>query len=462
MSALSAPFDGLVETMRPLWEQAVDELDTSVALESEGINDAIAMSRYQVQDVHELAVLVTQQVPARAVSEPREKPTEPVAYLRLASRGLLFAVPGLFYLVVARVDATPIASYVLVVSMLAGWGLSQGVSVVAYRVLGRGTRRCAAIALRRYLLHALVMTVLAISIAAYFDATSLAVMASGQILYVLAATVLLFHSAERLLALSLIPGAIVSIAYLEHFPVTSHVAAGAVGVTIAAALISAWYRATVAARIGDGPTNRPQFGDAVASIPFVLYGLLSGVAVAYIPVRMLGGRPSAGVHQVDLTIVPLVLSMGFAEIELLRVRASGSRLMRRCHELAEYRKGVGRLVARSQLRFLLVLTAASLAIGARIRTTTGINTRDLTLLSAYSALGTALIAALVLVAVNRVQVVLAGFWMTGCLVAIGFALARLAGISTTIEGGYLTTCVILLCCLTALTVRTLRDPIALV
>jgi hypothetical protein len=154
--------------------------------------------------------------------------------------------------------------------------------------------------------------------------------------------------------------------------------------------------------------------------------------------------------------------MGFAEIELLRLRTAGSRLMQRCHHLAEYKKGAARLIARSQLRFLLVLTAASLAVGARIRMTSGINARDLTLLSAYSALGAALIAALVLVAVNRVQVVLAGFWMTGCLVAIGFVLARLTGISTTIEGGYLAACLTLLCCLTALTVGTLRDPITLV
>ena len=55
----------------------------------------------------------------------------------------------------------------------------------------------------------------------------------------------------------------------------------------------------------------------------MLEGVLSGIAVAYIPVQMLDGNVSADVHAMDLSIVPLVLSMGFAEIELLWLRAAG-------------------------------------------------------------------------------------------------------------------------------------------
>jgi len=90
-----------------------------------------------------------------------------------------------------------------------------------------------------------------------------------------------------------------------------------------------------------------------------------------------------------------------------------------------------------------------------------LNSRDFTLLCAYLILGTALLAALVLVAVDRVRVALLGFWFAGCVIAVGFAASRLSGFTFSIEGGYLASCLILLSSLTVLAVRALRDPRAL-
>ena len=460
MDVTGTPMGELVEGMRQIWEHSVDELDSSVSLEADGVNDTVAANRYGVRDVADLAEQLTMLVPARVPAEAPDELGKPIPYLRLACRGLLFAVPGLFYLVVARADPSPTASYTMIIAMLAGWGLSQAVAVVGYRILGRAGAATAALALRRILTWSLGAAALALAIATVLQWLSLAGMATGQILYVLAATVLLFYSADRLLALALTPGALVSAAYLAHLPVPSIVALAAAAATVAAAWAAGWYRANLGVA-GQSPTGRLMLSDLRASGPFVLEGLLSGIAVAYIPLRMLDGNMGANVHYLDLSIVPLVLSMGFAEIELLRLKAAGGRLMRHTVHLADYQRGASRLLVLSQLRFLLVLVTVSVPITVLISMTSGFNTRDLTLLSAYSTLGTALLAALVLVAVDRVRVALLGFWFAGCAIAVVLGASRLTGLTLSVEGGYLAGCLILFGFLTALAVRTLRDPRAL-
>jgi hypothetical protein len=446
----------LVEGMRQIWEQSVDELDASVSLETDGVNDTVAASRFGVRDVADLAEQLTMLVPARVPVETSDELNKPIPYLRLACRGLLFAVPGLFYLVVAFANPSASASYAMVIAMLAGWGLSQAVALVAYRILGRGGEPSAALALRRILAWAVAAAGLALVIAANFDELWLASLAVGQILYIVAATVLLFYNADRLLALVLIPGALVSVAYLAQLAEPT-VAVAAVAATVAAVCAAAWYRANRGVA-GQSPTGRPILSDLRASGPFVLQGVLSGIAVAYIPIQMLDGNGGANVHPLDLSIVPLVLSMGFAEIELLRLRAAGSRLMRRTVHLADYQRGASRLVVLSQLRFLVVLGSLSALLVVLINVTTGFNSRDFTLLCAYSTLGTALLAALILVAVDRVHMALLGFGLTGCAIVVGVGAAQLTGLTMSIEGGYLASCLVLLTALTVLAVRTLRDP----
>jgi hypothetical protein len=60
-----------------------------------------------------------------------------------------------------------------------------------------------------------------------------------------------------------------------------------------------------------------------------------------------------------------------------------------------------------------------------------------------------------------VHMALLGFLITGCAIAVCVALAWLIGLSMSVEGGYLASCLILLSALTALAVRTMRDPRAL-
>ena len=464
MNVPETPMGALVVDMREILEQSVDELDASVSLETDGVNDTVAANRFGVRDVADLAEQLTMLVPARVPVETPDELDRQIPFFRLACRGLLFAVPGLFYLVVAWAHPSTTGSYIMVIAILTGWGLSQAVALVAYRVLGRAGEPSAALALRRILTGAVVVAGLTlVPLAAVLQDWWLAGLAIGQILYVVAASVLLFYNADRLLALALVPGALVSTAYLTNLPAPDAVtvaAVAAVATTVAAVCAAAWYRAHRSVA-GLSPAGRPRLSDVWACGPFVLQGVLSGIAVAYIPIQMLDGNVSPDVHALDLSIVPLVLSMGFAEIELLRLRAAGGLLMHRTVHLADYQRGASRQVVLSQFRFMLVLVVVSTLVTVVIRMTSGFNTRDFVLLCAYSILGTALLAALVLVAVDRVLVALLGFLLTGCAIAVGVGVSRLSGFTMSVEGGYLASCLILLSALTALAIRTLRDPRAL-
>lgn len=456
------PVEDLIEARRSVWETSVDELDASVALESDGINDVVANGRYQAKDVNDLARQLIDRVPSRFAAPPTGEPAEAIARIRLAFRGLLFAMPGLLYLVIARMNQTTAAAYTLIGAMLVGWGLSQAVAVIAYRVSGRGSPRSAALALRSCLAIAVLVSGLALALSVYFGYTALVSMAFGQILYVLAATVLLFYGADTLLALSLVPGASLSILFLAHAPIAPAAAIGAGIASIVCALAAGTYRASVvAAATANAPAENPRWADLTASLPFVLYGILSGLAVAYIPILVLHRPPSAHVHPVDLTIVPLVVSMGWAEIELLRLRIAGGRLMRGSYRLSEYQRRAIRLITTAQLRLLLVLTATSIVFCAIMGGTSGFNRRDLTLVLSYMTLGAAFLAALVLVAVNRVHVALAGFWLTGLIVGAGVLVCRVVDVSLNAEVGYLAGCLVLLVSMTLLAMGVLRDPIAL-
>lgn len=458
----SRPIEDLMESRWSVWESSVDELDASVALESTGINDVVASGRYQAHDVNDLARQLVDRVPSRFEAPSVPEAVEAVARIRLTLRGLLFAIPGLLYLVLARMEQSTAAAYTLIGSMLVGWGLSQALAVLAYRVSGRGSWRSAALTLRSCLATAVLLTGAALALSLYLGHTALVAMALGQILYVLAATVLLFYNEDKLLALSLVPGASVSVLYLMHVSIAPAVVVGAGIASIVCALGAAVYRASTAAAAAEKAlADNSRLADLRASLPFVLYGMLSGVVVAYIPVRVLHRPPSARVHPVDLSIVPLVVSMGWAEIELLRLRIAGGRLMRASYRLSDYQRRAILLITMAQFRLLLVLTATSIVFGAVMASTSGLNRRDLTLLVSYMTLGAALLAALVLVAVNRVHVALAGFWVTGLIGGLVLLGCRVFGLSPNIEIGYLAACFLLLVSMTLLAMRVLRDPIAL-
>jgi hypothetical protein len=452
----------LIRTRWTAWSSSVDELDASVALEADGVNDAVARSRYSADDVNDLARQLVARVPARFEAPSVADTPKDATSLRLAFRGVLFAIPGLLYLVVARLNSTTAAAYTLIGSMLIAWGLSQAVAVVAHRVAGRGSVRGAALALRFCLATASAVAIAAVAISAVLGCVGLVAMGLGQILYVLAATVLLFYGADKFLALALIPGTAGSILYLANGPVPPAAAIGAGLASIALALLAAAHCASSAASHAETSTvDKVRRTDLTASVPFVLYGLLSGIVVAYIPLRVLHRPPSHQVHPIDLTIVPLVVSMGWAEIELLRLRVAGGRLMRASRRLSDYQRRAARLIAAAQGRLLAVLTVSSVAFGIVMSLTSGFNRRDLILILSYMTLGAALLAALILVAVDRVDLALMGFLSTGAAGGAGLLVGQACGASLSIESTYFAACLLLLMIMTVLVIRVLRDPIAL-
>jgi len=96
MSVTDTPMGDLVEDMRQIWEQSVDELDASVSLEADGVNDTVAANRFGVRDIADLAEQLTMLVPARVPAETPDDLGKPIPYLRLACRGLLFPASSIW------------------------------------------------------------------------------------------------------------------------------------------------------------------------------------------------------------------------------------------------------------------------------------------------------------------------------------------------------------------------------
>src|SRR5664279_6615420 len=83
MSVTDTPMGDLVEDMRQIWEQSVDELDASVSLEADGVNDTVAANRFGVRDIADLAEQLTMLVPARVPAETPDDLGKPIPYLSL-------------------------------------------------------------------------------------------------------------------------------------------------------------------------------------------------------------------------------------------------------------------------------------------------------------------------------------------------------------------------------------------
>ena len=74
---------------------------------------------------------------------------------RNIARGVLFALPGLFYFVVEPMFPSRTAPVALLLAVMAGWGISQVMAIVGHTLIGRGNRSGAGKALALILIGGL-------------------------------------------------------------------------------------------------------------------------------------------------------------------------------------------------------------------------------------------------------------------------------------------------------------------
>jgi hypothetical protein len=351
-------FEALFERTEELRIAAVDTLEIVAGLEADGLNDEGA-ARYGHADVFTLAEDLYERTRRRPPpTPPAANPWRAQAWRHLL-RGLLFGLPGLCYAIATPVLTRSGTGYLLIVSLLLSWSVSQGVAYLAYLRIGLGDPAAGARTLRGGLTAGvLVITPVIVAVGAVLDvgpqSTSLAV---GQCGYLLAATAVLVCGAELWLLAALLPGAVASVVQLAvGGPVNPAVWlawTGTIAATIGVAVVRTRAEPRAAGR--GRPSWRGAARDVAAALPYAMFGLLAGGLLTFGTVSTLLelSQPS---RATTVAVLALSLSMGPAEWILFAYR-------RRVHRLLVTRTRMAAFAwtARGVLTTTLALYAAVLA-----------------------------------------------------------------------------------------------------
>ncbi|MER5934629.1 hypothetical protein [Streptomyces sp. NPDC002054] len=381
------PMEELALRLDPLVAAAVHPDEIAALLESDGMTDEHIRLTYGRQDSFGLAEDLYTRIP-RAFPEPAAAP-DPwrVSLTACLLRGVIFALPGLAYLLGAPLLegppdrlGLPAGTLTLLAGALIGWVWDQTLSHRAYSWLGLGDRAAAG---RTLLVGAPAGALLG-------TATACAVpggppfsyaFAAGQALYVGAATVLLVLGRERLLFFALAPMAAGAAAALAvGLPVPLRI--GLLLVSLLAACTLAVrelplaegvrravrrVRGLLARRPGEGPVRwrvlrggeddfAPRGPRLADSVPFGVFGLGTGLLVLYAALgEVLAGGPAEAVAAPSA--VALTLSMGPAEWLLHRFRSGSLAGLRAARSPRAFRRAMALTLGHCLAAYLSVLLA---------------------------------------------------------------------------------------------------------
>ncbi|UUU36071.1 hypothetical protein JIX56_43045 [Streptomyces sp. CA-210063] len=325
---------------------AVHPYEVAALLEAEGLSASLIKERYGHPNLFSLASALYERVP-RTFPEPAPTadPWRPDT-VRCLLRGVLFALPGLAYLLTAPLWNPGAYAPALIVAGLASWAWGQALGHRAHLRMATGRREAG----RTLLTGAPVGAVLATAVAALpAEGGPVTLVAAAQSAYLAAAGVLLVLGRERqlLAALSpLIAGAAV-LPWWEPGPVLR---AGLPLLALAAtlAVTGRALRTALAAEAVPGAT-RPR---VLWSLPYGLFGLAAGVLV------LLEGRED------PYAVIVLTLSMGPAEWLLYRYRGLSVAALRAVATPAGFLLRSAGILGLCLLAYLLPLLPAALLTDA--------------------------------------------------------------------------------------------------
>lgn len=325
---------------------AVHPYEVAALLEAEGLTADLIRDRYGHPDLFSLATALYGQVP-RTFPEPAPgaDPWRP-DHVRSLLRGVLFALPGLAYLLTAPLWHPGRHAAALIVAGLVSWAWGQGLGHRAHVRRATGRREAARTLLLGAPAGAALATAAAVPSA---GAGPVILAAAAQSLYLAAAGVLLVLARERLLLAALTP-LIAGAAVLLRWDPGPQLRAGLPLLALLATLAvtgHALRRAHAAPAVADGRPPR-----LLSSLPYGLFGLAAGLLV------LLEGR------RAPYAVIALTLSMGPAEWLLYRYRGLSVAALRRAATPSGFLLRSAAVLGLCLLAYLLPLLPAALLTGA--------------------------------------------------------------------------------------------------
>jgi hypothetical protein len=391
----NGPLEELAERFRAVCESAVDPLEVASALEFDGVSDRVARVGYEVADVFALARLLYARVLRRPAAPAAE---DPWPASRPALHGLLYALPAACFPAAGALLVGPGVLPALVVALLSGWGLSQGLAAVGYLRLGTSGVGQA----RRVLRAGLACCVVAVAV--IMTVTTLVVHArplvlafgAGEAVYMLGACVLLVTGAERWLPAALAPGVTAAVVFLAAGKpaVLEHQTWVALAITpLLACVIAVACTAGAGRRLGR-LLNRAELRGA---LPAIALGLLAAGLLSF-PVAAGASGHGGGNAGALIASVPLALSMGLAEWISLWYRRATRRLLGLTDDPRWFRRRAGLLLLGALARYVAG-TVVLISVAIDVAVLSGqVAVGSMMLLSAvgYLLLGTAMFLVLLL------------------------------------------------------------------
>lgn len=382
--------------------QAVDPLQVAAFLEAEGLNDRLVRKLYDYPDVFALAFELYQRVPLRLhVVPPDASDRSPWIALSYVLRGLIYALPGLFYVALAQVISAKALIFVVIPSLIFAWGWNQASTYLGYRLIGRrqidGAKR---LVRRSFVVGTSISFLLAltVSLLALGDAW-VAILAVAQSAYLLASAILLLLRRDDVLAIGLVPGVIISVLVVTGVNIPFAFIVSILGLTLATVIGGAWYVTRPDRAV---PAIGLRIGDMVSSLPYMALGLVWSSTLA-VSLAVTGGLGEQ--INVTLPVIPLILSMGVAEWQTHWLMDRSQEYLKSTSDLGLFHDLAWSAFGRALGIYVLGLAAISgVAIG--IDSLTGVfQPEEALLFLAYGSLGVAFFAGLTLVAVSLVNLV---------------------------------------------------------
>ncbi|SDC48294.1 hypothetical protein [Streptomyces prasinopilosus] len=333
---------GLADRIGP----AVHPYEVAALLEAEGLSADAVRQRYGHPDLFSLASALYERVPRTfpelaAAPDPWRPDT-----VRCLLRGVLFALPGLAYLLAAPLGQAARYAPALIAAGVVSWAWGQALGHRAHLRLATGRHEAGRTLLTGAALGAALATATGAAVAGGGPVT---LAAAAQSLYLAAASVLLVLARERLLLAALTPliAGAVPLPWWEPGPVLRlALPLLALAATLAAA--GRVLRDVLSTPPAPG-TRRPPLP---VSLPYGLFGLAAASLV------LLEGR------QHPYAVIVLTVSMGPAEWLLYRYRGWSVAALRATATPAAFLLRSAGLLGLCLLAYLLPLTPAALLTGA--------------------------------------------------------------------------------------------------
>ncbi|WP_240529918.1 hypothetical protein [Streptomyces mangrovisoli] len=325
---------------------AVHPYEVAALLESEGLTVEVIQERYGHPDLFSLASALYERVPRTFPEPARPADAWRPDHVRCLLRGVLFALPGLAYLLAGRLWHAERSADTLVAAGLVSWAWGQGLGHRTYLRMAAGRREAG----RTLLVGAPLGACLATAAGAALAHEPGAVLfAAGQSLYLAAAGVLLVLGREWLLLAALGPVAAGAAALTVTEPGDTLRAALPLGSLLAAVALAGWVLRTALS----APPAPGAVSPAVRrSLPYGLFGLAAGVLV------LLEAR------QHPWAVIALTLSMGPAEWLLYRFRGLSVSALRATATPRAFRGRTAAVLALCLALYLAPLLPAALLTGA--------------------------------------------------------------------------------------------------